>query len=150
MKVTFPKNIQKWLLAGMQLNLWPVSVSVIQLFLLAVWVGWALAIFTALSKSVGTAIAVIAAIPIFVFSIALAFFKISEMWMLEYIAKLFRNKFFDVQKKYQINFERNNSTDVLIKEWKQTEEKSQAIEYKQDDIQQDSKLANEIEDTDLF
>lgn len=150
MKVTFPKNIKKWLLAGMQLNLWPVTVSVIQLFLLALGVGWALAIFTAVSKTWSTAMWVILAIPVFVFFIAVAFFKISEMWMLEYIAKLFRNKFFDVQKKYQINFERNNKTEITIKEAKQWEEKSQVIERKQEDTQQDAKLVDEIEDSDLF
>lgn len=150
MKVTFPKNIKKWLLAGMQLNLWPVSVSVIQLFLLALWVGLSLAIFSALSKSAGTVMWIIFAIPVFVIFIALAFFKISEMWMLEYIAKLFRNKFFDVQKKFQIDFEKNDDTEIAIKEAEQVEERKQVFERKQEDTEQDSKLIDAIEKWDLL
>jgi hypothetical protein len=54
--------------------------------------------------------------------------------MLEYVAKIFRNKFFDVQKKYQINFERNNETEIAIKESEQNDSSTQVIEHKTEDI----------------
>jgi hypothetical protein len=52
------------------------------------------------------------------------------MSLLEYVAKLFRNKFFDTTKKFQNNFEKEDKLDVLIKESK-LEEKKQKIEQKE-------------------
>ena len=118
MKVTFPKNIKKWLLAWMTLNLGPVSVTIIQLFLLAVWVWLALAIFKAASQSGSTAAGIVFAVPVLAIFIVMAFFKVSEMWLLEYIAKLIRNKIYDVPQKFQINFEKENPVDLMIKNLK--------------------------------
>jgi len=135
MKVTFPKNIQKWLLAGMTLNMGPISLSIIQLFLVAVWFGLALAVFQWVSKSGSSAAGIVFAIPILGIFLLIAFFKVSEMGLLQYVAKMFRNKFFDTSKKYQSNFERYNKTEILIKEFKQEDQKKkiQQKESKMDD-----------------
>jgi glucan phosphoethanolaminetransferase (alkaline phosphatase superfamily) len=135
MKVTFPKNIQKWLLAGMTLNMGPISLSIIQLFLVAVWFGLALAVFQWVSKSGSSAAGIVFAIPILIIFLLIAFFKVSEMGLLQYVAKMFRNKFFDTSKKYQSNFERYNKTEILIKEFKQEDQKKkiQQKESKMDD-----------------
>jgi hypothetical protein len=142
MKVTFPKNIKKWLLAWMTLNLGPVSVTIIQLFLLAVWVWLALAIFKAASQSGSTAAGIVFAVPVLAIFIVMAFFKVSEMWLLEYIAKLIRNKIYDVPQKFQINFEKENPVDLMIKKSK-IEEKKQVIEQKDGKISKD--LLKQIE-----
>ena len=142
MKVTFPKNIKKWLLAWMTLNLGPVSVTIIQLFLLAVWVWLALAIFKAASQSGSTATGIVFAVPVLAIFIVMAFFKVSEMWLLEYIAKLIRNKIYDVPQKFQINFEKENPVDLMIKKSK-IEEKKQVIEQKDGKISKD--LLKQIE-----
>lgn len=142
MKVAFPKNIKKWLLAGMTLNLGPISLSIVQLFLVAVWVGLALAVFQWVSKSGSAAAGIIFAIPILVIFLLVAFFKISEMSLLEYVAKLFRNKFFDTTKKFQNNFEKEDKLDILIKESK-LEEKKQKIEQKESKMWDD--LISDIE-----
>lgn len=137
MKVTFPKNIKKWLLAGMTLNLGPISLSIIQLFIIAVGVGLALAVFQSVSKSWNSAAGIVFAIPVLIIFILIAFFKISEMNLLEYIAKLFRNKFFDTTKKFQNNFEKEDKMDILIKE-SRLEDKKQKIEQK------DGKLTDDL------
>lgn len=137
MKVAFPKNIKKWILSGMTLNMGPISLSIVQLFLVAVWVGLALAVFQWVSKVWSTVAGIVFAIPILLIFLLIAFFKISEMGLLEYIAKIFRNKFFDTTKKYQNNFEKHNKTEILIKEFKQEDQK-QKIEQK------DSKLDDTI------
>ncbi len=129
MKVTFPKNIKKWILAGMMLNMWPISISIIQLFLLAVGVGISLAVFNSVAKSSSTAAWVVFAVPIMIIFIVITFFKVSEMWLLEYIAKLFRNYFFDTNRKFQSNFQKTNNTEVLIKESK-LDEKVRKLEPK--------------------
>ncbi len=147
MKVTFPKNIQKWILAGMTLNLGPISLSIVQLLLTAVWVWLALAVFNAGSKSWSTVAWVIFAIPVLLIFLLVAFFKVSEMSMLEYVAKMFRNKFFDTTKKFQINFEKQNQTDILIKESK-WEIRKQKFEQKDDKLGKG--ILEEIEDGSLL
>ena len=49
--------------------------------------------------------------------------NISEMGLLAFIAKLFRNNFFDTTKKYQINYEKRDPTEVKLKEVHSKEEK---------------------------
>lgn len=149
MKVTFPKNIKKWMLSGMSISVWPLNISIVQLLLLALGTWLALAVFSGLKDRSGNAGALLFAIPVFVIFVVLAFFKVSEMWMLEYVAKIFRNKFFDVQKKYQINFERNNETEIAIKESEQNDSSTQVIEHKTEDIDEWKKMAEDIENLDL-
>ncbi len=149
MKVTFPKNIKKWILSWMSISVWPINVTVVQLLLVALWVGLALAIFSKL-KDNGTAWALIVSVPILIIFIVLAFFKISEMWMLEYLAKIFRNKFFDVQKKFQVNYEKNSDTEIAIKEAKVVDTWTQTVEYKKEDIEAGKKLAEQIEKWDII
>jgi len=129
MKVPFPKNIKKWILAGMTLNLGPISLSIVQLLLVAIWVWLGLAVFNAGSKSWSTAAWVVFAIPVLLIFLLIAFFKVSEMNMMQYMAKMFRNKFFDTTKKYQVNFEKENKTEILIKESK-LDDKKKKIEQK--------------------
>lgn len=147
MKVPFPKNIKKWILAGMTLNLGPISLSIVQLLLVAVWVGIALAVFNAGKKSGSTAAGVVFAIPVLLIFLLVAFFKVSEMSMLEYIAKMVRNKFFDTTKKFQINFERIDATDILIKESK-WEKKKVKIEQKENKFDED--ILKNIEEGNLL
>lgn len=149
MKVTFPKNIKKWILSWMSISVWPINVTVVQLLLVALWVWLALAIFSKL-KDNWTAWALIVSIPILLIFIVLAFFKISEMWMLEYLSKIFRNKFFDVQKKFQVNYERNNETEIVIKEAKIDDTATQTVEYKKEDYDAGKKLTEEIEKWDII
>lgn len=137
MKIPFPKNIQKWLLSGMTLNLGPISLSIVQLFLVAVGVWLALAVFQSVSKSWSSAAGAIFAIPILLIFILIAFFKISEMSLLEYVVKIFRNKFFDTTKKFQVDYKRFNKTEILIKEAKQ-EDKKTKIEQKKDGLDQET------------
>jgi len=144
MKVTFPKNIKKWILSWMSLNVWPISITIVQLFLIALWVWLALATFSAVSKTSTKAAGLLFAIPVLIIFIVIAFFKVSEMWILEYISKLVRNKFFDVQKKYQENFEKQNATEITIKEAEQTEQ-TQIIEQKIEDKNKEQNMIDEIE-----
>ncbi|HRX64135.1 MAG TPA: PrgI family protein [Candidatus Absconditabacterales bacterium] len=136
MKVVFPKSIKKGILAGMTLSLGPISLSVIQLFLVALGIGLALVVFNSVSKTGSKAAGVVFAIPILIIFILIAFFKISEMNMLQYVAKIFRNKFFDTTKKYQEDYQRYDKTEILIKEFK-NEEKTQKIEQKENKMDED-------------
>jgi len=129
MKVVYPKNIKKWLLAGMTFNIGPLSISLVQLFVLALWVALALATFNSVSNAWSQALGLILALFVLLIFIVITFFKISELSLIAYIAKLIRNNFFDAKKKYQVNYDKKNPVDILIWEAKLKEEK-QIIEQK--------------------
>lgn len=142
MKVVYPKNIKRGLLAGMTFSIGPLNISIVQLFVLALGVAFALAAFNGLWKSWSKALGIFAAIIIIIITIVIAFFKVSELWLLAYIAKLIRNNFFDAKKKYQVNYEKNNPLDLMIQESKTKEEK-QIIEQKEKKF--DQKILKDIE-----
>ncbi|EKD25592.1 MAG: hypothetical protein ACD_80C00012G0008 [uncultured bacterium (gcode 4)] len=129
MKVVYPKNIKRGLLAGMTFTIWPLSISIVQMFVLALWVALALSSFNGLTKSGSKLLWALVAIIILIIFIVIAFFKVSELWLLAYVAKLIRNGFFDAKKKFQVNYEKKNPLDIMIQESKTKEEK-QVIEYK--------------------
>ena len=133
MKVVYPKNIKRGLLAGMTFTIGPLNISIVQLFILALWVALALAAFNWFSKSWSKAVWLVLAIIILLIFIIIAFFKVSELTLLPYLAKLLRNNFFDAKKKFQVNYEKKNPIDVLIEESKTKEEK-QIIEQKLSDF----------------
>ncbi len=109
---------------------------------MAVGVGISLAVFNSVAKSSSTAAWIVFAVPILIIFIIITFFKVSEMWLLEYIAKMFRNYFFDTNKKFQSNFQKTNKTDITIGESK-LEDKKQKIEQK--DSKMDDDLISNIE-----
>lgn len=143
MKVVYPKNIKRWLLSGMTFNIGPLTISVIQLFILALGVALALAAFNGVWKS-SKVLGIFLAIIIIIITIVITFFKVSELWLIAYVAKLLRNNFFDAKKKYQVNYEKKNPLDVMIQESKTKEEK-QVIETKEKNF--DEKKLTDIEKT---
>lgn len=123
MKAVYPKNIQKWFLSGMTFNIGPLTISVVQLFILALWVALSLVAFNGISKSGSKILGLLFAVIVLIIFLVIAFFKVSELGLLAYIAKLVRNGFFDARKKYQVNYEKKNPIDLIIEESKTKEEK---------------------------
>jgi hypothetical protein len=114
----------------------------VQLFILALGISLALAAFNGFSKSWSKAFGLLVAVFVLIIFIIIAFFKISELWLVPYIAKLIRNNFFDAKKKFQVNYEKNNPLDVVIQESKTKEEK-QIIEQKENTF--DKQILTDIE-----
>ena len=130
MKAVFPKNIKKGLLAGLTFSIGPFTISIIQLFILAIWVALALVVFSHFqesSKVVWTFCAVI----IFLIFAVIAFFNISELNIVAFIAKIIQNHFFDATEKFQTMTERPNKTELTIRKYK-AEDKKEKIDYKTD------------------
>ena len=130
MKAVFPKNIKKGLLAGLTFSIGPLTISIIQLFILAIWVALALVVFSQFqesSKVIWTFFAVI----IFLIFAVIAFFDISELNIVAFIAKIIQNHFFDATEKFQTMNEKPNKTELTIKKHK-TEDKKEKIDYKTD------------------
>lgn len=126
----------------MTFSIGPLTINIVQMFVLAVGVALALAAFNGLSKSWSKALGILVAILIIVVFIVLAFFKISELWLMAYIAKLVRNNFFDTKKKFQVNYDKKSPLDISVQESKTKEEK-QIIEQKENKF--DKNILNDIE-----
>lgn len=130
MKAVFPKNIKKGLLAGLTFSIGPLTISIIQLFILAIWVALALVVFSQFqesSKVIGTFFAII----IFLIFAVIAFFDISELNIVAFIAKIIQNHFFDATEKFQTMNEKPNKTEITIKKNK-TDDKKEKIDFKTD------------------
>ena len=105
MKVLFPRDIPKGMFS-MHLTVGPVTITIVQMFILALGAAVSLAVFNGITKTgsgskLGGIIASLFVILVFVI---IAFFKLSEMWLLECGAKFLRKYFFDTTKKFQTNF----------------------------------------------
>ena len=74
-------------------------------------------------------IAIIFAAPLTLIAFAIAFFEVSEMGLLEFLAKMMRTHFFDATTKFQVNVEKPDKIDLLLKEI-HTEEQTQKITFK--------------------
>lgn len=128
MKAVFPKNIKKGLLAGLNFQIGPISISIIQLFIMAIGIAIALMIFSRFSET-SKAAGIFFAVIIVLFFMLIAFFKISELNIVEFLAKLIQNNFFDTTKKYQTNYKKIWKTELAIKKFKSTNT-TQKIDYK--------------------
>jgi len=130
MKVVFPKNIKKWIFGTMSFQIWPFTISIIQLFILALGIALSLGIFNAFWQE-SKAIGIVFAIPVLIIFIIIAFFEVSELPLIPFLAKIAKTYFFDSTKKFQVNYERIDPTTISIKE-AASNEKKQVITYKTD------------------
>ena len=71
------------------------------------------------------------AIMIFIIFVVIAFFQVSELSLLAFIAKKIKDSFLDVSKKFQINYSKQDPTEVTIAKSKQ-EKWKQRIEIKEE------------------
>ncbi len=142
MKVVFPKHIKRWILSWMNFNIWPITVSVVQLFVMAVGISISLAIFNVFTKAGSKFLWILFAVIVLIIFVIITFFKISELTLIPFLAKVVRNKFFDTNEKFQVNYEKSNPLEIIIKESKSEIETAQ-IEKKINLIDQD--MLNKIE-----
>lgn len=135
MKVLIPRNIEKGMF-NMNFQIGPLTLSIVQLFILAVGIGAALGIFNFFSRAGSRVIWIIFGVIIFIIFLVIAFFQVSELSLIPFLAKMVRTYFFDTTKKYQVNYEKMDQTQLLIKKV-QADEKKQTIEQKTDNLNQD-------------
>lgn len=136
MKVFVPRNIAKgWFKMNFQIG--PLSVSLIQLVILAVGMALALVIWNGMVRGgAGKATAAVFAIPVFIIFVVIAFFNVSEMGLLQFIAKLIRTNMLDTPRKFQDDYERIDPLDIAIR-------KSKADDKKKSNIRKDNTVDQE-------
>lgn len=133
----------------MNFQIGPFTISIIQLFILALGVGLALATYNAFAQSQpGTTSIpwIVFWIIVFLIFVIIAFFEISELSLIPFIAKSIRTYFLDVPKKHQMNYEKINPTELLIKKarW---DEKINTVEQKNNTV--DAELIAKVQ-KDIF
>ena len=126
----FPQHIKKWFFSWVAFSIMWFSISFIQLVILAIWVVFALWAFSAFSNSNAKWIWIFVAWIIFIIFIIIAFFNVSELSLLAFIAKKIKDNFLDVPKKYQNNYTKIDPTEIIIAKSKQ-EKWKQRIEIKE-------------------
>ncbi len=137
MKILFPKNIEKWLISGLNFSFWPFTVSLVQLIILTIGAAGTLALMNNFMKwGMGKMQALVFSSPIVLIFAFVAFFRISEMNLLQFILKMLRTYFFDVPEKFQVDFPKVDPVQVALQKY-QKKEKVDKIEYKQEVIRKD-------------
>jgi len=131
MKVMFPQHIKKWFFSWVAFSIAWFSISFVQLIILAVWVVCALWIFSTFNNSGAKWAGLVFAIIIFIIFLVIAFFQVSELSLLAFIAKKIKDSFLDVSKKFQVNYNKHDSVEVTIAKAKQQKGK-QRIEIKEE------------------
>lgn len=126
----FPQHIKKWFFSGAAFSIMWFSISFIQLIIIAIWIVFALWAFSTCSNANAKWLWLVLAIIIFLITIFIAFFNISELNLLAFIAKKIKDSFLDVSKKFQVNFTKYDPTEITIQKSKQ-EKWKQRIEIKQ-------------------
>lgn len=114
MKIFFPKNISGgWL--NLSVQVWPATISIVQMLLLAVWLGFGMWLWNIFVRNgASKLVAFMLAIPIFLIFVLIAFFKYSELRLHEFIAKMVRTYFLDVTRKFQVKYARPDPLLVAI------------------------------------
>ena len=130
MKVMFPQHIKKWFFSGAAFSVMGFSVSFIQLIILAVGVVCALWVFSTFSNAGAKWTGLVIGVLVFLIFVVIAFFQVSELSLLAFIAKKIKDVFLDVQEKFQVNYTKFNPTEIMIQKSKQ-EKWKQRIEIKE-------------------
>ena len=126
----FPQHIKKWFFSGAALSIMWFSITFIQLIILAIWIVFALWTFSAFSNAEAKWLWIVCAIIVFIIFLVIAFFNVSELNLLAFIAKKIKDNFLDVAKKFQVNYLKHDPVEVTIAKAKQ-EKWKQRIEIKE-------------------
>ena len=126
----FPQHIKKWFFSWVAFSIMWFSISFIQLVILAIWIVFALGTFSAFSNADAKWLWIVTAGIIFIIFVVIAFFNVSELSLLAFIAKKIKDNFFDVPKKFQNNYTKIDPIEVIIQKSKQ-EKWKQRIEIKE-------------------
>jgi predicted transcriptional regulator YheO len=101
----------------------------------------------ALGTNGSTVLGAILAIPLFIIFVIIAFFEVSEMGLIQFLAKLVKTYFFDTPKKFQVNYSRINQMQVNIQEFLSKQQKK-IIDIKEHAL--DEKIAKKLKNKGLL
>lgn len=104
MKIFIPRNISGgWF--NMSVTIWPASISVVQLLIVALWIGLSLGVWNNLTTNgVERIVAFFMVLPILLIFVFIAFFKYSELSLIPFLAKMVKTYFLDTTSKFQVTW----------------------------------------------
>ena len=111
------------------------------------WVWMAMVAFNSAQKAWSKSAWIFFAVLILIFVWFVTFFKVSEMNIVQLVAKKIKENFFDVTRKFQSNNEKLDPVKISLKEWEIQEAKQQVVEQKQEP--EVDEIIKNIEDTEL-
>ena len=115
MRVLFPRHINQWLFSTMSFTIWPLTVTLPQLLLLAIGLVGTFFIGNSLIQNgFGKWVSMALASPCLIIFVAIAFFEVSEMNLLSFISKMIQNHFLDVTEKFQVQYAGDDAITTLI------------------------------------
>jgi len=126
----FPQHIKKGFFSWIAFSILWFSISFIQLIILSIWAVFSLWTFTSFNNSGARWIGIVLSVLIWLIFIVIAFFRISELNLLAFIAKKIKDYFLDVPKKFQVNYAKIDPVEITIAKAKQ-EKWKQRIEIKE-------------------
>lgn len=122
MKIFIPRNVE----AGrfnVSVSLWPLQISLVQMILLASWLWLSVVIWNTLTTNglVERGVALMISLPILFIFVLIAFFKVSELSLLPFIAKSIRTYVIDTTRKFQLNYNRPDPVAVSLAQFRKTD-----------------------------
>lgn len=137
MKTFIPRHIRGGLFdTGVQL--WPIYITLVQMVILAAWIGLSLAVWNPLVENgMDKVVAIIMVSPIFIFFVFVAFFRFTELTLIPFIAKIVKSNFLDEPVKFQNNYNKVDMTQAKIIAMKQSQAQ-QVVQTKEQNFDKDS------------
>jgi ABC-type dipeptide/oligopeptide/nickel transport system permease component len=130
MKTFFPKHIDGWRL-NISFQIGPFRITMIQLLVIALGTSLALGLRNQMVKQwINKWVALAAVLPIFVIFIVIAFFKVSELSLIPFMAKVIQTHILDESKKFQINSAPIDPIDIGIAKSKLNEPETNRFDQK--------------------
>ena len=143
MRIFIPKNISGWLF-DMNIQLWPLNINMIQFFILAGGIALALTIWNSLVKHwLDKTTSTILVAPIVLIAAFIAFFNVSELSLLPFIAKILRTYFFDTPVKKYTTYKEIDPLEIT-KYYLRTEKVTKKVDEKKLTLEKDKLKTLEI------
>jgi hypothetical protein len=130
MKTYYPRNINSsWL--NLHFSIGPFNISLVQMLVVAVWIAISLAMRNGLVKNGSDKlIAAILTAPIALVFGVIAFFEISELPLIPFVAKLIQTYILDEPRKFQIMVHKDDPVHIHLKQMSKMEPDKQITESK--------------------
>lgn len=130
MKTFYPRNIVSSRF-NLHFTIGPFTISLVQMLIVALWVSLSFAMWNGLVKWWSDKlIAAIITSPIALIAWIIAFFEISELALIPFVAKLIQTYIIDEPRKYQIMISKLDPIDTKLKQLSKLEPEHQVSESK--------------------
>ncbi len=135
MKTFFPRHIDGWRL-NISFQIGPFRINMIQLLVVATGIAAALWIWNQMVKrGISKGVALVVVLPIIILFVVIAFFKVSELSLIPFLAKVIQTNILDETKKYQGNLVPIDPAEIAFARSKLNEAETSKLDQKDINIE---------------